>query len=253
MHTLAQIESRATSQNGEDGILTYLIGGIKNPNRQFLEIGAGSGRENNTTNLIVQHGYCGIVVERKISRSLAYTQRMFEQGYSSRVLAVNAAITPALAYDLALELPCKKLDVFSLDIDSYDWWVMRSMLQYDMFQPTVLVLEYNSAMLSEPWTVPCVVPFKPRADKLIDYGCGVVAWKHLLEPLGYAFVTVDSAGVNAFFVKIKRYDMDTITSLTETLCWTDCVEISKRLNMRAEERFSVLRQLEMVDVRTVLP
>ena len=51
------------SQNGEDGIIDFLVQQVADPNRYFGEIGASDGVENNTAWLALGRRYSGIMVE----------------------------------------------------------------------------------------------------------------------------------------------------------------------------------------------
>src|SRR5262245_37269556 len=57
------IEFRAFSENGEDGILLYLFSVIGTTNKQSVEMCAGDGVECNTANLIINHGWKGLLFD----------------------------------------------------------------------------------------------------------------------------------------------------------------------------------------------
>ena len=59
----ADVEFRSFSQNGEDGILLYIFGLIGMGGRRCVEICAGDGIECNTANLIVNHGFLGLLFD----------------------------------------------------------------------------------------------------------------------------------------------------------------------------------------------
>ena len=61
--TFADVEFRSFSQNGEDGILLYVFGLIGMGQRRCVEICAGDGIECNTANLIVNHGFLGLLFD----------------------------------------------------------------------------------------------------------------------------------------------------------------------------------------------
>ena len=60
---LADIEFRAFSQNGEDGILLYIFSLIGANQKTCIEICAGDGIECNSANLILNHGWTGLLVD----------------------------------------------------------------------------------------------------------------------------------------------------------------------------------------------
>src|SRR4026209_1249122 len=65
------VELRCYSQNGEDGFLLYLFSVLGTTNRKVVEICAGDGIECNAANLIINHGWHGLLVdgnERNVKR-----------------------------------------------------------------------------------------------------------------------------------------------------------------------------------------
>src|SRR5262245_37801586 len=60
---LSEVEFRTFSQNGEDGILQYIFAVIGTHSRRAVEICAGDGIECNTANLIINHGWRGLLVD----------------------------------------------------------------------------------------------------------------------------------------------------------------------------------------------
>src|SRR5579884_1556081 len=79
--SLRAAELKVYSQNGEDGILLYLLTllgcGEQAPGR-VVELCCGDALECNTTNLIVHHGYGGLLVDgssRNVARARAFFAR----------------------------------------------------------------------------------------------------------------------------------------------------------------------------------
>ena len=58
-----EVEFRAFSQNGEDGILLYLFALLGSGARRVVEICAGDGIECNSANLLVNHGWNGLLFD----------------------------------------------------------------------------------------------------------------------------------------------------------------------------------------------
>lgn len=199
--SVTDIEASRYSQNGEDGIIAYLLGAVPPSRRFFLEIGCGNGKENNTSAL-AEDGWRGIAIDRKPARVAEYNALAGENGWASAAIAVH--VTIPFVRQLARALP--ELDVFSIDIDSVDWHIVKAMTE-EGFRPRVAVVEYNAAFMDRPITVPYSDSFKTRF-KHFYFGAGVQAWRNLLRLIGYRFVTVDSAGVNAFFVRADSLKND---------------------------------------------
>jgi hypothetical protein len=72
---LDDVEFRAYSQNGEDGILWYIFSVIGTTNKKCVEICAGDGVQCNIANLIVNHGWNGLLLdgdEKNVARGKAF-------------------------------------------------------------------------------------------------------------------------------------------------------------------------------------
>src|SRR5262245_57737741 len=59
----ADVEFRCYSQNCEDGILLFIFSLIGTTNRRVVEICAGDGVECNAANLIINHGWRGLLFD----------------------------------------------------------------------------------------------------------------------------------------------------------------------------------------------
>lgn len=175
-------EARVSSQNGEDGILTYLTKFIQN--KTFLEIGWGDGTQNNCKNLSVKHGFSGTGIDTTDSKYQA-------EGF--KLLKKRVSVEDV---DLIIEQQGESPGVFSIDIDSFDWWILKALLERG-FRPEVLVHEYNS--LWGPTKI-AIRAQDSKTDKQSKYGASLAAYKEILSPY-YDFITVNSTGVNAFYIR----------------------------------------------------
>lgn len=194
------------SQNGEDGVLDVLRSRLHAGNRRFLEIGSGDGVENNSAWLLVAEKYAGVMVEG--DPWLARRTRRNIVPLSIGCECVNQFVTRDTVPHLLMNSGCNDPDVFSLDIDGNDYHVMTAALDAG-FRPRIVVVEYNSAFGPERrLTVPYEPGFVLAAShpSRLAYGVSIAAWRALLESHGYRFVTVESCGVNAFFVDPAWFD-----------------------------------------------
>ena len=74
-------------------------------------------------------------------------------------------VTPDNIIELFQQLKVpKEFDVLSIDVDSFDYWVWRSLTAY---RPRVVVIEYNSFL---PASADWVMPYDPSPIGI------VVAW-----------------------------------------------------------------------------
>lgn len=201
------------SQNGEDGISDYLCQKIARPNRYFIEIGAADGLENNTSWFAIAKKYSGLMIEgdKKLSIRLDQLMSSFNLGVDVRQTFVTLNEIPSLLKKFQSQNP----DLFSIDIDGMDYYIFREMLLTG-FLPKVAIVEYNSAFGPlNAYTIPYNESFyylDAHASGLY-YGVSLQAWKNLLEPKGYTFVTVDTNGVNAFFIHKDFFETSFIQNL----------------------------------------
>jgi hypothetical protein len=194
------------SQNGEDGITDYLCGRLLRPNRYFIEIGASNGLENNTTWLAMARRYAGLMIDGDPSKVAECAQTFGTLNYSLEFASVMVHRDSGEQIErLAL---FRNPDVFSLDIDSLDYYVAAALLERG-FRPKIFIVEYNSAFGPErSVTIPYQEPFnRHRAHPSgYYYGVSVMGLRHLFEGHGYRFITVEQNGVNAFFADPPEFD-----------------------------------------------
>jgi hypothetical protein len=198
-------EFSAFSQHGEDGILDYLTRKLLRPNRFFFEIGAASGVENCTAWLAYARNYAGVWVEGD-----AFASRVSQavvRDWNWAVHSVCRLVQPGNVTRLMALCPFKEPDVFSLDIDSFDYYIAETILEQGL-RPKIWVVEYNSVFGPErAVTIPLAATIS-RFDAHpsgLYYGCAVGAWRKLFAHYGYTFVTVDGSGTNAFFVDPAQF------------------------------------------------
>jgi hypothetical protein len=179
-------EEQFTSQNGEDGIIKHLIQYTKKKN--FVEIGWGKGVTNNCRNLVENLNFTGSTIDMKEPK-IKYKQ-------------VNHVIKKLKPGDgqFIIDLEGKSPGLFSIDIDSFDYWLLKELIELD-FRPDILIHEYNSVLGPE---AKIARKYPGPFDKKVNYGASLKAYKSLLSN-NYTFITVDSIGINAFYI---RNDID---------------------------------------------
>ena len=197
------VEFRCFSQNGEDGILLYVFSLIGTVNRTVVEICAGDGVECNAANLIVNHGWQGLLFDG--DREQVARGKEFYAGcrttWVSPPTFVNAWITAenvdALVSSHGSVGP---IDLLSLDIDGNDYWVWKAL---DCIQPRVVVLEFNGSCGPERSIAMSYDPDYRLDLAMPPYRCGasLAAFVKLGRARGYRLVGIQSLGFNAFFVR----------------------------------------------------
>lgn len=188
------------SQNGEDGIIHEIFNRIGTTNKFFVEFGVESGIECNTALLLLEK-WNGLWIEAD-NEFYSQIQEIFKEPIQKNQLKVkNAFITPENIESIfdEFEIP-KEPDLLSIDIDSTDYWVRKSINNY---KPRVLVMEYNAAYF------PPIIWIKKKNesiwDETINMGASLQAIHDLNKLKGYSLVGCDFNGVNAFFVRDDCY------------------------------------------------
>jgi hypothetical protein len=204
-------EHSVFSQNGEDGVLQVLLQACANVDYKCLEIGVGTVGDKiecNTAALLAL-GWDGLLIDA--NKEAVSRDSEFHRFFMSKKLHPKTIIS-----ELKETLIQKDLlfpDVFSLDIDGYDYWMLRELLtnQNQMnFLPSIIIVEYN----------PEIYPTKSLTVPLTDedfvwdgsdyYGASAGAFVELAHKIGYKLIC-DTNHVNLFFL----WDADVPRSLVE--------------------------------------
>lgn len=187
------------SQHGEDGIIDFLCSKMMGRNRFFFEIGSADGLENCTAWLALARSYGGVMVEGDCK--LANEGRQMVKGRLWNVYIINLMVNRENIIDLMKMCPYKDPDVFVIDIDGIDYYVLKAVLDAG-YHPKIVVVEYNSAFGPDRSVT---VPYRSEFSRWehpsgLFYGVSITAWRKLLNQHGYRFLTVESSGTNAFFL-----------------------------------------------------
>ncbi|MDD5209046.1 MAG: hypothetical protein PHV36_06650 [Elusimicrobiales bacterium] len=240
-------EFSAFSQNGEDGIIDFLTRKLLSPNRYFIEIGACDGIENNTAWLAIARKYNGLMIEGDpaVSAKAKKAIKKYSLGVECLSLFVDSENISALAGKAFYKDP----DVFSLDIDGMDYYVAEAVLSKG-FKPKILVVEYNSVFGPDrAVTVPYRKDFshaKAHPSELY-FGVSVEGWRKALGKYGYQFLTVDSNGVNAFFINPAAFPEDFLLKI-KGKAYAQNISQLQKFRGTWENQFSEIRSLPLMDI-----
>jgi hypothetical protein len=194
---LTRHEHQVFSQNGEDGIVGEIFRRIGTGTRTFLEIGAGSGLENNTTFWLMQ-GWRGWWVEGGARYLNKIHRRLPAPIADGRLTLLPAYATVQNVQGLldAAGVP-EEIDLFSLDIDRNTYWIWAALPR---LRARLIVVEYNATY---PPACDWKVPYD--ADRAWNdtsyFGASLKAYELLGRQFGYCLVGCDLTGTNAFFVR----------------------------------------------------
>lgn len=188
---------RVYSQADEDGILHEIFRRVGPGNKTFIELGAGSGLENNTLFLLIQ-GWRGLWVEGSERRVASAKKHLAQPIAERRLQLVQQLITaPKINAVLQRLAPAENVDLLSIDLDGNDYHILSAIRSV---QPRVIVAEYNAKF---PPDVTWVMEYDEshRWDSTDYFGSSLKALESLLGGRGYSLVGCNLIGSNAFFVR----------------------------------------------------
>jgi hypothetical protein len=175
------------SQFDEDGILLEILRRLDLARGRFVEVGVGDGTENNTI-VLLAHGWSGLWLGNE---PLVWAPS------GARLEFQRVMVTPETVGDLVGPQP---IDVFSLDIDGNDYWILQAVLARTT--PRVVIVEYNAKF---PPPVRFVMPadVTHRWNGTDYFGASFQAWVDLMTTAGYRPVCCNYTGLNLFFVRAE--------------------------------------------------
>jgi len=191
---------RRYSQFEEDGILLYIFSLVAPLNRTCVEICAGDGRECNTSNLIINHGWWGHLFDGK-EEHVANGQEFFANHKNTFLHPPRfnkSWITAENVNDEIAKSGARgPIDLLSLDIDGMDYWVWKAI---EVIEPQVVVCETHNPI---PPELALTVPYDPDfiCDSENYRGASLAAMSKLGKEKGYRLVGTHRFGFNAFFIK----------------------------------------------------
>lgn len=189
-----QNERKIYSQGKQDGIIEYIIKNVIIKNKFCIEFGYDSnslteGCGPNTTNLIKNHNWDYLLIDGKNENKDINLHRHF--------LTKDNICQIFEKYNVPLEP-----GYISIDVDSCDLWLMKSILQ--KYSPSFLSVEFNSNI-----SIDYALTFPPSDENgwLLDkvYGASLRALNIVAEKYKYTLVYAGifnySSHHDAFFVR----------------------------------------------------
>lgn len=236
------------SQSDEDGRLLYIFSKIGMKSRKCVEIACGNGKECISANLIVNHGWEGLLIDGS-ERNIAEASAFYEGCAATYVwppVVRQAFITAENVNDLIGSNGYEgEIDLLTVDIDGMDYWIWKAIT---VIQPRVVVVEYVG------WLGPdraCTIPYDPAFDAYrysttngaADYaGASLAAMVKLGRAKGYRLIGFNRHNFNAFFIRqdITHADLPEVVSGTGFLHpW---------VTRQSAKRFARVKDLPWVEV-----
>ena len=205
--SLNEVGFKAFSQTDEDGILLYIFSVVGVTNKKCVEICAGNGIECNTANLIINHGWAGLLVDGN-AKLVRQGKNFYQQNKATYVYPptfVCAWITRDNVNGVIEENGYKgEVDLLSIDMDGVDYWIWDAV---KTITPRVVVVEYQDIIgPDKSLTVPYADDFNaykyPTTLGMPNFsGASLLAFTKLANRKGYRLVGCNRYGYNAFFIR----------------------------------------------------
>ncbi|MEH1780030.1 MAG: hypothetical protein V7L26_13090 [Nostoc sp.] len=200
---LKDVSFKIFSGNGQDGILLYLLTILGIKHYTIIDIGCGNGINGNSANLIINHGFHGLLIDgdqASLDRGIEFYLKLAlpsnnTPNFVNGILIkenVNSIISSSLCKD--------EVDVLSIDIDSIDLYILDSIF---CTIPRIIVLEFNNAWgPTDSKSVPYHDGFtREWVDGLLYGGASLEAFNKILKAKGYWLIGCDPSGFDAYFIR----------------------------------------------------
>ncbi len=198
-------EEKIFSQNGEDGILDFILEKIKIPEPRFVEIGVEDYIESNTRLIYEIRNSEGLIIDQKINQKKLSKNLDLWKG---RLKILEANVNSENINDLLNKKGFdKNIDIFSIDIDGIDYWVLEKLPE--KFSK-ICVAEYNP-LFGHIHKI--TVPNKNNFNRTnyhysnLCWGTSIKALIDLMEYKKFIFLGTNKFKNNAFFVSDDYYEI----------------------------------------------
>ena len=239
---LHDVQFRAYSQTTEDGLLLYIFSLIGATTRKTVEICAGTGIECNTANLIINHGWHGLLVdgdERNVEIGRDFYRRCpdtpiwppdFQQAW------ITADSVDALVRGRGF---AGEIDLLSLDIDGNDYWIWQAL---ECVRPRVVIAEYQNSWgptrrMTQEYQPDFV--FREAATGLSICGASLPALVQLGRRKGYRLVGCNRLCFNAVFLR-DDVGVDILPTILADECFHHPMAQFNVQRLQAHERAGTL-------------
>ena len=205
VRNLNQVEYKVFSQNGEDGIIDFLLNQLNIQNPKFLEIGVGNYKESNTRYIFMKSPNKGMIIDNV--KNLKQEVSKHVKLWKGDLTIIEETVTSDNIYNILKKNNFQNnLDLFSLDIDGIDYWVMKELPEN---LSKIVVTEYNATFGANlEVTVPNINNFNRTKYHYSNlcYGMSLRAIINLMKRKNYVFIGANKACNNAFFINKSEVD-----------------------------------------------
>ena len=254
--SINEFELKINSQNGEDGIIDFLLTKLRILKPNFVEIGVGEYIEANTRFLYDRYHPRGLIIDcidnfkKKASSNINL--------WKGDLNIVEQKIKPENVKQVLNENCNFDIDLFSIDIDGVDYWVIEKL---DPKISKLFIAEYNSVFGHNfDISVPNIDNFERYSYHYsgLCYGMSLKALIRLMREKGFYFIGTNNFKNNAFFVNndfpsnvsfkgfqvIDDFKLESFTNST----FTESRDTKGKLNyLRGKKILEEIQDCEIVD------
>ena len=190
-------EYQITSQNNEDGIINHIFDILKIDKLNFIEIGFDYYQNNSLA--VLKRCNKGLFVDGD-NKKVIILKNVLKLFYPATKITVQNALVDIDNINQIKEQNFnnqEEIDFLSIDVDGIDYYLLKEI----NFKPKLICIEYNFWFGKD---LSCAVPYKKNysIDSLSNYvGASLKAITELANSKSYHLIALDSACVNAFFIR----------------------------------------------------
>ena len=249
-------ELKIYSQNGEDGIIDFLLYKLRILKPNFIEIGVGEYVESNTRFLYERFYPRGIIIDcledldKKVFSNVSRWKgdlKVLENFVASD--NIDSLISKNCDFDV---------DLFSIDIDGTDYWVI------DKLKPNfskIFVAEYN-AVFGDIFdiSIPNIKNFDRKSyhHSHLCYGMSLRALIRIMKEKGFYFIGTNNFRNNAFFINetfshneyfscLDKMDDNNLSQHTNSIYKESRDKLGKLNFLKGNQRLDDIIECEIVD------
>ena len=251
----SDVDYKIFSQNGEDGILDYILHRLNIEKPKFIEIGVGEYIEANTRFIFERCSPKGAIID--CIQNLEHKVKKNIKLWKGELKIINKIVNPENINEIIKESNCSyNLDIFSLDIDGVDYWILDKL---PVNFSKIVILEYNPTFGSE---IEVSIPNIKNFDRTkyhysnLCFGMSLKAAIKIMKKKNFYFLGSNLLKNNAFFVsnKFKKeiyFESLNINKLEDSTNsnFTESRDTNGNLNyLDSEKRINEISDFEIVDL-----
>tara|TARA_A100001015_G_scaffold231373_1_gene261946 strand:+ start:1549 stop:2472 length:924 start_codon:yes stop_codon:yes gene_type:complete len=252
---LRKAEFKIFSQNGEDGILDFLISSINIESIKFVEIGVGDYIECNTRLITKLYPFNGLVCDP--NQNLLNNIESYKNEFRGNLKTYNDYVSDENIKKILEENDfIQNLNLFSLDIDGNDYYILNEL---PPGLSDIFVAEYNQNFGPDlEITIPKIKNFNRFKYHYsgLCYGVSLKSLIKLMKDKKYKFIGCNTHCCNAFFLKedlIKKNQIliepnnNLETYFNDYIC--DARSVSGELiSLKIKDRLQIIKDCNVINL-----